>query len=227
MPLKEVARLKGKLLWDVCDDHFDSVWAEYYKALPKMVHAVTCTTEYLKDRILAETGVTATVISDPLEFERREPLISGPKKLFWYGHSSNLKPLFDLDLKDYDVLMVSNLKEPWCIEWSEEAMKQGYSWCDCVILPVKSAGGADWRAKSPNRMTEAINAGRFVVAADMPGYRPYGMWLGDIREGLEWVRSNPSEALERLKTAQSLVTKLHDQKVIASQWKQLFDRLLS
>jgi hypothetical protein len=226
VPLSKVKIFSGVKLWDVCDDHFDNPSkGRYYRSMLDLADVVTCTTPYLQGRI-KELGREATVISDPLEYPQRAPKI-GFQKLLWYGHSSNLDPLFELDLSGYDLAVITNKNEDWCLPWSHENMQKGLEWCDVVIIPVKQeTKKASYLAKSPNRMTEAINAGRFVVANDMPAYRDYGMYLGDIKEGLEWLRQNPEEALRRLESSQKEVTKRHAPAVIASQWEVVFDSIL-
>jgi hypothetical protein len=225
--LSEVKDFPGIKLWDVCDDHFDNPQRSYYyRKMLDLVDVVTCTTEYLTDRIKS-FGREATVISDPLEFPRKEPVVREPKKLLWYGHSSNLDALRELDLSGYDLAIITNKHADWCLSWSHVNMQKGLAWCDAVIIPVKKeTEKANWMAKSPNRMTEAINAGRFVVANDMPAYRGYGMYLGDILEGLEWIKKNQEECSRQLENSQKVVTKLHAPQVIASQWEAVFDSIL-
>ena len=227
MTLSTVSELPGQIIWDVADDHFDSATlGDYYRTMPDLVDVVTCTTPTLAARIKTETGVSPVVIPDPVEYEKQYPSVSAPEKLFWYGHTSNLQALFDLKL-DRPVLIVTNAKESWCFPFSAENMRMGYSWCDAVIIPIQDTGaGPRKNAKSSNRMTEAINAGRFVIANPMPAYEGWGMWLGDIEEGIEWMRNNPREALNKLILAQEMVTEKLAPQVIARQWKALFDSIL-
>jgi hypothetical protein len=227
LPLTKVASLTGKSVWDVTDDHYDNkILRDYYLTVPHLVDVVTCTTPVLAERIKLETGVTAVVIPDPVEFVRKAPRITQPNKLFWYGHQSNLQALFDLRL-DHSVLIVTNTDEPWCFPYNAENMNMGFKWCDAVIIPSKETGsGPRKNAKSSNRMTEAINAGRFVIANHVPSYEGWNMWLGDIEEGIEWLRNNQEEALCRLQAAQDKVTALLAPQVIARQWKALFDSIL-
>jgi hypothetical protein len=221
--LEEAACWEGPTIWDVCDDHFEDKWSDYYLTMPKLVTQITCTTDVLKERIKHFTGKDAVVISDPLEYGTQPPWI-GTKKLFWYGHQSNMAPVLDLNLKRHELMLVSNLQAEGVIPWSHDAMQKGFKWCDAVILPV-GGSGAKKDAKSPNRMTEAINAGRFVIANDMPAYRGYGMYLGDIEEGLQWLKRNQREALQLLQKAQELVIQKHSPKVIAGQWEALLDSI--
>ena len=217
-------REKSVLVWDVCDDHFDTDRRDYYLKMCLMAHHVTCSSPVLAARILKETGIKAKVISDPVEYERKPPAVRGPLNVLWYGHHSNMQALYDIGsrMKGYRVRGISSdvIKEPWVRKWSHPAMQYGLEWCDAVIIPIGTPTESQpaKEAKSPNRMTEAINAGRFVIANDMPAYRDFGMYLGDIVEGLEWMKKNPEECFSRLKKAQTLVTEKHSPSVIGFQW---------
>lgn len=232
---------KGPLIWDVSDDHFTNdvpVWgmplSVYYAAMPTIATHVTCSTPLLAERIKQYTGVAATVISDPTEFIRHGPRIKGCKRLLWYGHQTNLQALLDLDLpKEYELRILTDVRDPALdrkgevIPWSREQMNLGYQWCDVVIIPVKESGrGPRKDCKSPNRMTEAINAGRFVVANRIPAYDGYNMYLGDICEGLEWFKTHATLAMQSLIEAQAKVKARHHPSVIATQWANLFASIL-
>ena len=212
------------LIWDVCDDHFGTDRAPYYKRMCEIAHYVTCSTQVLADKILKETGVKATVISDPLEYERKPPVVRPPQNVLWYGHHSNMQALYDIGdkLRGYKVRGISSdaIKEPWVREWSHGAMQYGLEWCDVVIIPIGTPTKQQpaKEAKSPNRMTEAINAGRFVIANDIPPYRDFGMYIGDIAEGLEWMKNNQAACLSSLEKAQNMVTQRHSPAVIGQQW---------
>lgn len=222
-----VRRFHGIKLWDVCDDHFDDVLASYYRRMLKVVDVITCTTDYLAQRIKSICGRDAHVIGDPLEFKSRLPQVSKPKRLLWYGHSSNLRALAPLDLSAFELRIITNAEGRHFTPWSLDAMREGLDWCDCVIIPVLEDGkGPAKAAKSSNRMTEAINAGRYVVANPMPAYSDYGMWQGDIMEGLEWLSSHQQQALSDLTASQNKVRLLHSAPQIGFQWAQLFDSIL-
>ena len=212
------------LIWDVCDDHFDTERGPYYRRMCELVHHVTCSTPVLARKIEEETGVKATVISDPLEYERKPPVVRGPMNVLWYGHSSNMRALYAIgkDLQGYTVRGISTgeIKTPGIRPWSHQAMMEGLEWCDVVIIPIgeRTEKQPAKEAKSPNRMTEAINAGRYVVANDMPAYRGFRMYLGDIAEGLQWLKTYPKECLLDLQMAQMMVTERHSPAVIGKQW---------
>ena len=224
--LADARKVCGKTvtLWDVSDDHFNDAWRNYYLEMAKMVDYISCTTPFLAERIQDETNRDAFVISDPLEFGKRPPKVDEIKKLLWYGHHSNLDPLLELNLDGYELMIISSKETEWALRWSEENMRIGFDWCDAVIIPVGE--GLEKKSKSPNRMTEAINAGRYVIANPMPAYHGYGMYQGEILEGLSWLKSHRKEALEQLTAAQEIVTRKHSPEAIGAQWKALFDSIL-
>lgn len=220
IPLDELRGTKS-LIWDCCDDHFRNEKRAYYMAVSEMADAIVVPTDAMKTRIKEETGRDAFVISDPYEFPLSKPEIPSGKarKLFWYGHKSNIQGLIDkkADFVGREVRAMSNWRG--CIPWSFEGMLHCFAWCDAVPIPVNQDKKS--QAKSPNRMVEAIRQGRYVIANPLEAYKPYGMWSGDLKEGFEWVDNHPDEALEAVRNAQEIVQKMHDPKIIAQQWESV------
>jgi hypothetical protein len=229
LTLKQVRSIRGPVVWDCCDDHFDKEndRADYYHEIANLVTAITVPTEGMRQRVLEATGKEALVVEDPYELPLAKPLMKSgwAQNLFWYGHKSNLRELIACrdDFGERKILVMSNFEG--CIPWSHEGMLKGLGWCDVVPIPV----GTDKKsqAKSPNRMVEAIRQGRYVVANPLPAYAVYGMWQGDLKEGLEWVDDNPDIALEAVRKAQKIVEEKHSPKVIAAQWLKVFQHVTS
>lgn len=226
--LEDVIDIQGPIVWDCCDDHFShDQLGSYYCAMALLADAITVPTEGMRKRVLAATGKDSFVVADPYEFPLAKPLMKSgwAKKLFWYGHKSNLHSLMERRdaFEGRDTLVMSNYKG--CIPWSHEGMLKGFDWCDAVPIPV--AQDEKSQAKSPNRMVEAIRQGRYVVASPMPAYEGYGMWQGDIKEGLEWVDDNPDLALQAVREAQQIVEAKHSPQVIAAQWLEVFKYVTS
>lgn len=221
IPWDELPR--GPLIWDCCDDHFRT--HDYYKRIADRADAIVVPTQNMKDRVKAETGKEAFIVEDPYEFPEKEPRLPSGKaqNLFWYGHKSNLQGLLDRrpSFTGRQIRVISNW--PGCRPWSHEGMLEWFEWCDVVPIPVQQTDKA--QAKSPNRMVEAIRQGRYVVAEPLPSYQPYGMWSGDLKEGLEWVDTHPEEALEAVRNAQRIVREKHSPEVIAQQWIKVFNHV--
>lgn len=213
-------------IYDVCDDHFVTPRRTHLLKMIDAADYITCTNDVLQDKILNETGRMATIITDPVQYPQQPVQMSEPKRILWFGHATNLRSLeeiLDRLQEQYEVSVISNALK--YTPWSHETMRERLDWCDAVIIPVGSAG-ASAEAKSPNRMTESINAGRFVVANPIPAYEGYDMYLGDIFEGLEWLTNNQQEAKQKLTLAQEKVRNLHAPEVVAAQWDALFDSIL-
>lgn len=222
LTIKQVKSIRGPVVWDCCDDHFHTEREDYYREIVNLVSAITVPTVAMQERVRQETGKEAFVVEDPYGFPLKPPMIRNgwAKILFWYGHKSNLRELIACrpDFGGRTMMVMSNYKD--CVPWSMDGMLKGFDLCDVVPIPVGS--DAKSQAKSPNRMVEAIRQGRYVVANPLPSYAPYGMWQGDLKEGLEWVDDNPDLALEAVRNAQSIVEEKHNPRVIAAQWLEVF-----
>ena len=196
--LMQMARAKARGAWvvvDFCDDHFD--WMHYSEAL-RLADVITCNTVAMSERI-AELGYSASVVPDPYEFPRSLPHCEGTR-LLWFGHSVNKHSIDRLmpDLVGYPLVMVSNFSG--AIPWSIQTLQIELARADIVIVPETA------RYKSNNRTLEAIRSGCFVVAEPHPSLEGIpGIWIGNIKEGIEWARLNPQEANRRTLEAQRYV----------------------
>lgn len=221
----------GTVVFDMSDDHFADRREAFYREMISLADLVTVSTEALAARVRAETGVDPVVITDPYEYPMVTPgMPSGaPKNLLWFGHSSNLDGLNEVlpRLTDYNVLAVTKGDAPdgvRSMQWGRQSMMQAFAWCDVVIIPVGQA--VKNLAKSPNRMVESIRQGRYVVANPLGSYAPYGMWQGDIPEGLAWAAANPEKAVDAVRAAQPLVDTLHAPTVVGQKWYDTLTTLL-
>ena len=227
LPLEDAAGIKktSKIVYDISDDHFGGELDEHYRTMIEMADAITCPTEAMAGRILEETGRAAQVVADPYEFEREEPRMpSGTvSNLLWFGHRLNLPGLrAELPrLGKWNLRVVSNAEG--CIPWSLATMHREFANCDVVVIPVPAQ--TEKQVKSPNRMVESIRQGRFVVANPMPAYAEYGMWQGDLVEGLQWIAEHQDAALAAVANAQRVIEAIHSPRCVAEQWKRVFERL--
>jgi len=215
----------SRVVFDVCDYHLDGVHRDHYERMMGLADLVTVGTEEMRYQLLKE-GYQSTVIQDPYEFEEQEPEFDIAMNLLWFGHPTNLAPLvFEMEsgrLDGYWLKVISqpNAKVP-CIPWSMENMKKGLKECDVVIIPQEDTKAN--RCKGANRMVESIRSGRFVVANNMPAYEQFKEWMfiGDIQEGLEWVKENRTEVLSRILEAQKYVQTTFNPEEIANQWQSV------
>lgn len=171
---------------------------------------------------------------------------SSALRLLWFGHGGNLGSIVDL-LPELHRLVARHALEltlvtspqsgveqlcaefnedyapvctlrfsPWSVDTTWQALRE----CDLVIIPVRMNDSSKL-VKSPNRLIEAVWAGRFVVANPIPSYQEFGdfAWLGDnIVDGIEWALEHPGEVRRRIAAGQEYIEKNYAPEVIARQW---------
>jgi glycosyltransferase involved in cell wall biosynthesis len=110
---------------------------------------------------------------------------------------------------------------PWSAARVFEALRES----DAVIIPSEPQDPQKL-VKSPNRFTESVWAGRFVVAHPLPAYEPFSAsgWVGaDLGEGLRWSLANPEQAAARIRTGQAIVAETHTPEAVAKAWKSVIE----
>jgi uncharacterized Rossmann fold enzyme len=207
--LMDMARAKARGAWivvDFCDDHFD--WMHYSEAL-RLADVVTCPTEEMARRIKL-LGRDAVVIADPFEYPLKKPHCKGVN-LLWYGHQVNRASLERIlpDLAGYHLRVVSNFAGS--IPWSKKTMLKEFAQADIVVLPATET------YKSANRAIEAIRQGCFVVAEPHPALEGFPIYIGNIKDGIEWTLKNKPNRL--ISKAQSFVTERFLPQTLIEQWK--------
>ena len=207
--LMDMARAKARGAWvvvDFCDDHFD--WMHYQEAL-RLADAVTCSTTEMAKRI-KELRRDATVIPDPYEYPEMPPHCNGVN-LLWYGHHVNRDSLQRIlpDLKGYPLRVVSNFDG--AIPWSKETMLEEFARADIVVIPTTAS------YKSANRAIEAIRQGCFVVAEPHPALEGFPIYIGNIKEGIEWTKQQNMNEL--ILEAQNFVRERFTPQILIDKWK--------
>ena len=212
--LMDMARAKARGAWvvvDFCDDHFD--WLHYQEAL-RLADAVTCSTTEMAKRI-KDLGRNAIVIADPYEYPEMPPHCNGVN-LLWYGHHVNRDSLQRIlpDLEGYPLRVVSNFDG--AIPWSKETMLEEFARADIVVIP------ATVPYKSANRAIEAIRQGCYVVAEPHPALEGFPIYIGNIKEGIEWTKQqNMNELISK---AQRFVTEEFSPQTLIDKWKSATKR---
>jgi uncharacterized Rossmann fold enzyme len=212
--LMDMARAKARGAWvvvDFCDDHFD--WLHYQEAL-RLADAVTCSTNEMARRI-KKLGRDATVIADPYEFPEMPPHYAGIN-LLWFGHHVNRDSLQRIlpDLEGYPLRVVSNFEG--AIPWSKETMLEEFARADIVVIPTTAS------YKSANRAIEAIRQGCFVVAEPHPALEGFPIYIGNIKEGIEWTKQQNMNKL--ISKAQKFVTAEFSPQILIDKWKSATKR---
>jgi hypothetical protein len=207
--LMDMARTKARGAWvvvDFCDDHFD--WLHYQEAL-RLADAVTCSTTEMARRI-KDLGRDAIVISDPYEYPEMPPHFK-EVNLLWYGHHVNRDSLQRIlpDLEGYPLRVVSNFDG--AIPWSKETMLEEFARADIVVIPATAP------YKSANRAIEAIRQGCYVVAEPHPALEGFPIYIGNIKEGIEWTKQQSMNEL--ISKAQRFVRAEFSPQTLIDKWR--------
>ena len=200
-----IAMRFGKRVYDICDNHFHTMHEAYYRDHAALANLITVNSEEMAKIVLYETGRVATVIPDPYESDE-QPAGYG-KGVLWFGHESNLKTI-----EPYKHCIDVVLTHP---EWTREKQLEALKDCAIVVIPTD-----DRKAKSANRLIEAVRNGRFVVACELPAHDEFRdfMWIGDIFEGLEWAKAHPEECINKTTLCQSYIRDKFSPERIGKMW---------
>lgn len=196
---------KTKIVFDLCDDHFQGSKAGHYLRMCSLADVVTVSTPQLAERVYWYTGMHPKIIHDPYENGiKAAKAPSQKKRVLWHGHGTNLNALKPLP-EEYSLRVLCN--KPSEIgdyrPWSMEELEEGLEWCDVVIIP--QTDDKKNLVKTHNKATTSLRAGRYVVASPWPeAYSVYPIWRGDIEEGLKWAFENPENAMKVVEKCQQI-----------------------
>jgi hypothetical protein len=248
--LELMAQLRARgvaLLADYSDDHFeDPLRGPAYVAIASAADGVVASTPGLAEVIKQHTSLPVSVITDPVEGRQGEPRVPErpPFRLLWFGHPLNLETLryglpqlervaaeipYSLTLVTASGAGAEGLAPARFRTWSAQAMREELQICDAVVIPSNPYDPRK-AVKSPNRFTESLWAGRFVLAHALPAYEEladYG-WVGeDLGQGLRWLATHAREASVRVARGQAAVAARFAPQVIAEAWKAAILRALA
>lgn len=105
--------------------------------------------------------------------------------------------------------------------WDEATQWQVVADADIVLIPSDPEDPTK-AVKTSNRLTDALHAGRYVVASALPSYQPYAPWVALVDHPLEAVRrycDSPDAFLAPLQAAQTLVAQTLAPQQLARQWQ--------
>jgi predicted SAM-dependent methyltransferase len=237
-----------RVIVDFCDDHFahPSI-GPHFRALAALADGLVAATDAMAAAIRTHTGRDALVVTDPVEGARREPRFA-PRlphlRLAWFGHPSNIGGLIDKapQLKALVARMPVRLTlvtessqhtrdfakafgsfDPALavelVPWSIEATWQALADADCVWLPIAAMDKNT--VKSPNRMIEALWAGRLVVAGALPSYQPFADLTPvgqDLAPAVMAALADPAAVERRIGEAQRRIARFHSSFACADLW---------
>ncbi|MGE0714611.1 MAG: hypothetical protein AB7P02_04135 [Alphaproteobacteria bacterium] len=228
--------------------------APYIELATERCHVVA-PTRWLADHYARPGRPQPAVVEDPTETPDAVPprFAPGPTlRLVWYGtwtqSSNRLVRGFLSEIDDIDrpvsltvvaqpeaAGFVGRLAEialgapaPRRIDhrpWSTEAVAAATRAADIVLLPQETEHG--WgRAKSHNRLVEAIRHGRLALASPIPAYAELAdfAWVGErLADGLRWALAHPAAAAARVAAGQAEVARRFSLDAVARAWARALD----
>ncbi len=250
-------------LADIHDDHFEVPGRiAYFTGIVREADAVFVNSDAMAKLVAEYTQRPVIVVGDPYEGPRGEPRFAPaaggrwldrllpwrarPLQLAWFGHQSNLQPVYALA----QAIVDARLRWPvglaivsrdgfgareFCeifnhhhgrkcrvkfVEWSPAATRRALDECDLAVLPADAALRKT-ALKSANRAAEILRAGRFPVAYPIPAYLQFAdrAWIGeDIVRGIAWAMEHRAEVRARISAGQDYVEKTFAPQVIGGQW---------
>lgn len=219
IPYLVQAREEGrKVIADFCDMHFH---LPHYALMLKESDVLTCPTQWFAESLREMNGVEALVVHDPYEYPEVIPHCAG-NHLLWFGHGLNIDSLIRVAplIVGYPMAIVSNVEG--MIPWSKSNLLEQFLKADIVVMPETAP------YKSANRTVESIRQGCFVVAEPHPAINAIpGIWIGNIKEGIEWASHNQSEANTRTRLAQDYVREKYSLPTQGFAWRKAIQRALS
>lgn len=253
----EKAKRQGKkIVVDFCDSPFSlPEQMEYLSKILDSVDVVTVSTPHMAKIASQYTAKPIVIVADP--YEGQKGIATSNQKnnlnLLWYGHTANLDTietfiplLLNADLampvnfriitseipeirsavKDFNAAQNNHLSlsfTPWSVDAVFEALQQ----TDIVVIP--SNDHESKRLKSPNRLVEALWAGRMVVAHPLPSYLEFSEWAvlnTDIIAGISWCLEHPDEIKPRLIQGQQYIEKTYSPEIVGKAWAQVCTEVL-
>lgn len=170
-----------------------------------------------------------------------------PLALVWYGNVNNFKslqgwaeklislasrtpftltvvtaehPTIEKWIKDFNARHGPDARATFA-RWSEPTQWECVAASDVVLIPSDPTN-PDKLVKSANRLTDALHAGRYVVASPIPSYLPYEgfVTLTDAPlEAIEWYLQHGDDALHRIGEGQRYVIERCSDMAIGESWR--------
>lgn len=222
-----------KVIFDICDDHFEDNLADHYLRMIDVADTLVCNSEMMRQRILEVTGRTATVIEDPVISRRQDYNPDKPMRALWYGQSMNIQGLYDIYNGKYplEVAVPSSKFEPpeafssplvALSQWHPGIVGEAAQRNSMAILPYRQGK----LAKSANRVLEALWCGLPVATDPIPAVEDLGKngirYLGIDYGSDEIVQEmHKMDFTEEMMAAQKLIQANYSPEAIAAKWAKV------
>lgn len=233
------------------NNSYGAIFKSHTIEMCKLANNVVTSTPLLGDLVRQHAGVKATTIVDPVEGVQGQPGFAPQLpnlKLLWFGHDSNWNAMLA------EIPLLADLGKVWPLElrvitklgpkilktieysnkeyasrlsialtpWTRDAIWPAFKQCDLVIIPTRKT---DFHAaKSANRLTESLWAGRAVVAHPLQAYREYSNYAflsDDIVRGIRQAVETGAATQSRIMHGQNYINSVNSPATIGGAWERI------
>ena len=239
-----------KFIFDICDDQFeDFKYKELFSYACENCSAITVPTNKMKSLCEKKTAKKSYKILESYERESKLPQFDPGNTLniLFYGTYDNFDAVPWIELIDQlkklniefkinaliNSASIRKVNSPniKIYEWSFERQTNFLDQCDIVLLPFKN-NKKNISTKSPNRIVEAINRGKFVITNyGVNSYEEFKdfIFLDDydkIVEGIVWTLSNKKEVIRKISEGQKFIHQNYNLTSVSNSWRCVYETLL-
>ena len=234
-----------QFIFDLFDDKFDEIGLEnFYKYGCYHANMITASSYAMRDLIKKKFGRDSTVIFEPYEDETKEPKFNPDKtlKILSFGSIDNFRTIpwkeicFNLRKENinFEKILLSNFGSKVDIDanikmeiWSKKKQNDLLEWCDLVLFPFKN-NHKNIFVKSPNRIVDCLNCGRYVVTNyGIDAYREFSNFVHidkyeQLSQGIKMAIDNPNQVLNKIEMGQRYILQRFSPKHISNEWKTCY-----
>jgi len=240
-----------KFIFDICDDQFkDPVYVNLFKYACSNCHIITVPTQKMKELAEYHTNKKVFVTLELYERDRKPPKFSpiDVLKILFFGSVDNFSTVPWKDIVNrlesnnvkFKIDAIINYQSMYNInesffqthEWSFNKQTKLLDECDLVLLPFKN-NSKNISTKSPNRIVESINRGKFVVTNygvdSYNGFKDF-IFLDEydkLVDGILWSLNNKEEVIRKIIGGQKYIDHNYSVDSVSETWKHAYELVKS
>ncbi len=219
-----------------------------YKLFKKSDYVVV-KTNYAKEIIRLNLGSNSHVIPDCLRFNGLEipESFQNDLEILWFGaptnHDTLLKGLNEIEEKKIkiNVNVVTIISDTIIQElndknfqyirirlfpFSDKTLLNLALQSKAIIIPLINDHAR--HVKSSNRIIDSLNFGRFLIKSYTDANREFDKYcyVGNIGEGIEWLRKNENESRNMIIEGQNYVQNNYSVESVSEIWLKFFEKII-
>ncbi len=236
-----------KFIFDICDDQFkDPAYVNLFSYACSHCDLITVPSQTMKELAEYYTNKKVFITLEPYERERRQSFFSPSDvlKILFFGSVDNFSAVpwqdivnglasnnikFKLDaIINYQSMYNVNESFFQTHEWSFDKQTKLLDECDLVLLPFKN-NSKNISTKSPNRIVESINRGKFVVTNyGVDSYKDFKNFIfldnyDKLVDGIIWSLNNKEEVIQKIVDGQKYIDDNYSVDSVSETWKQAYE----